>query len=383
MEYLISLVILGLIAIFLFLDRKNIKREGIIFLRRSYLLIEKIEKFSKKHSKILNLVGIFAVIIGFIVMFYSFYFLFSLLFVKTEVPAVQIVLPSLPGLCQSNFILCVPPIYWILSIFIIAFSHEIMHGLLAAANRIKIKSIGYAFFLILPAFFVEPNEKQLKKAKSLDKLKVYAAGSFGNFLTAIFVFLLIYLIFILLSNFYKPYGLEVEIIPNSSAEKSNLKGIILFVDNREATIKNLVEVLKTKNESDYINITTTEGNYTIKLENRKIGIIIKREIYFSENSFLNNTFIKDLFDYSKNFSLCFLGNSIYCNFVFNSFFVWLIILSIGIGVFNLLPIKPLDGGLMIDELLKIFFPNHHSKISNLISLFGIILILILIFKPYF
>lgn len=382
MDYLISITVFTVIFILVLLDRKNIKREGIVFIRRSYSLIEKITEFSTKNSKFINLIGLIAIVVGFAAMIFSVYFLFSLIFVKTEVPALQIVLPSLPGVCETNLILCVPPVYWITSIFIIAFSHEIMHALLAASNRIKIKSIGYAFFLFLPAFFVEPDEKGLKKAKVINKLKIFAAGSFGNFLTVIIILVFFYLVYLTFSSFYKPYGIEVEVVPNSSAEKANLKGIIIEVENKTATIKNLISTLKEKNDGDYIFLKTTEGEYKIKLENKKIGIVIKREIYTSENTILNNTFIKDFFEYSKNFSFCFFESGIYCNYVYNSFFAWLVILSLGIGIFNLLPIKPLDGGLMLEEILKIFFPKNYSKLSNLISLFLFIVIIFLLFKPY-
>jgi membrane-associated protease RseP (regulator of RpoE activity) len=377
MEEIIGILVILALIILILKDRKNIKREGIVFIRRSKFFVKNIEKFGTKHEKIFNIFGNISVVIGFLISLFSLYFLITLLFIKVKAPAIQIILPSLPGICESNIFLCLNPIYWIVIILIVAFSHEIMHAMLSEANKVKIKSVGYAIFIFLPAFFVEPNEKEFEKRKTIQKLRILSVGSIGNLLIALFTILFLFLLYFILSPFFSFYGLEVEVIPNSSAYFANLTGIILKIEGKEATIKNLREILSKKEENESILIETTEGIYKFNLTNRTIGIRIKREIYNSTISFLS-----PLFDYSKNFYYCFaLREPAYCSFIFNSFAFLLILISIGVAIFNLLPLKPLDGGKMWEELLKLVFPKKYREISNTLSIFVFIIILLLILKP--
>jgi membrane-associated protease RseP (regulator of RpoE activity) len=62
--------------------------------------------------------------------------------------------------------------------------------------------------------------------------------------------------------------------------------------------------------------------------------------------------------------------------------VWVLFLNAGIGIANLLPIKPLDGGLMLEEIVKVFFKKRWvDKIVKVVSLFTLLLILIALFGP--
>ena len=378
MEEVLGIAIIFLIAFLILIDRKNIKREGLILIRRFNGFTKEIEKISKKYERFLNIFGNFCIVIAFILSILSLYFLINLIFVKTKEPAIQIVLPSLPGVCKNSIFLCVPPHYWIIIILIVAFSHEIMHAILSFSNKINVKSMGYAFFTIIPAFFVEPDEKIFEKSKTISKLRVLSVGSIGNILISILIIFIFFFLFFITSKFFKFYGLEVEVIPNSSAYYANLSGIILKVDGKDATVKNLREILMNKSENDSIEIETTEGVYKFNLKNRTIGIRILKEIYLPISPHFSTFY--PIFDFSKNFYYC-LTYGIFCNLIANSFWIWLIIINIGVGIFNLLPIKPLDGGKMWEEVLKIIFPKTYKKISDAISLAVLLLILFLLFRP--
>ena len=68
--------------------------------------------------------------------------------------------------------------------------------LFAKRFNIKIKSSGFAFFGIflplIPAAFVEPDEKQLKKSKFFEKVSLLGAGSTSNFIFGIIFFSFIF-----------------------------------------------------------------------------------------------------------------------------------------------------------------------------------------------
>ncbi|MEM0324532.1 MAG: site-2 protease family protein [Candidatus Aenigmatarchaeota archaeon] len=362
---LIGIGLIILIATLIFLDRKNIEVQNkIIFLRRTKKLNDIVEKVALRYSKILNILGLVAIFSVFVSFSIFLYAVFYQLTTPINVAPVQVVLPSLPGLCSSSFILCVPAYFWFLIIPIIAISHELAHALLASSNRIKVKSMGYAFLLVLPAFFVELDEKKLKKADLKTKLKIYSAGSFGNFLVALFAYLILLLInFIIISNFG---GVKYEIIENSPAFYSNLTGIILKINDIEINdVNDLIRVSKTFNPNQTITIHTTTGIYNITLdENAKIGIKNIQNAYYPKNLFAEKV----------------LSGAIQFFIVFREFLFWLFLLNIGIGMFNLLPIKPLDGGLFFEELLKNRFKKRGEMIFNFLSFFTIFLIVILIIK---
>ena len=73
---------------------------------------------------------------------------------------------------------------------------------------------GFAFLAVLlpiiPAAFVEPDEKQLNKSPIYQQLSVFAAGPFSNILLAIIIFLFFSFAFTpLMANVYEPAGVEI------------------------------------------------------------------------------------------------------------------------------------------------------------------------------
>jgi len=75
-------------------------------------------------------------------------------------------------------------------------------------------------------------------------------------------------------------------------------------------------------------------------------------------------------------------NTLYVLSWFSGLFGWVFALNIGIGVFNLFPIKPLDGGLMLEEVIKHFYRGKKVKyLINVVSLIMLCLVLINLFGP--
>jgi membrane-associated protease RseP (regulator of RpoE activity) len=57
-------------------------------------------------------------------------------------------------------------------------------------------------------------------------------------------------------------------------------------------------------------------------------------------------------------------------------FAWLFVLHLGVGVFNLLPLKPFDGGYMYEEVFGKVFGRKGKFLSYVTSLFILSLILL-------
>jgi len=81
-----------------------------------------------------------------------------------------------------------PPLYFtyfLLALAIVAITHEAAHGIFARFYKFKVHSSGFVFLGPLLGAFVEPDEKQMYKAKKFPQLVVLAAGTFANILMTI------------------------------------------------------------------------------------------------------------------------------------------------------------------------------------------------------
>ncbi|MEC9381896.1 MAG: site-2 protease family protein [Thermodesulfobacteriota bacterium] len=84
--------------------------------------------------------------------------------------------------------------------------------------------------------------------------------------------------------------------------------------------------------------------------------------------------IFNLFDMSSDLSL--LNNTIELSIPY--FFLAMIFLNVALGIFNLLPIPPLDGGNIIYSLLPDKLADYYSKFSGRLMLVFIVLIFLLV-----
>jgi membrane-associated protease RseP (regulator of RpoE activity) len=204
---IIFLVLFGLFLVtFLYKKRKNLKREGILYLYKTKLGIKIIDYIGGKYEKTLKILSYFVILVGYILMVTMLYFLGQLLYFFLKFPAVVKIIkippimpliPYLPSIFKIEFL---PPFYftyWIIAIAIIAISHEFSHGIFARLNKVKIKSTGFGFLGPFLAAFVEPDEKQMNKKSIFSQLSVLSAGSFANVLMTILFFIILYLFFIL------------------------------------------------------------------------------------------------------------------------------------------------------------------------------------------
>ncbi len=368
------------LALIIYRDRKNIEIKSLLFIKRSQSGKKFIYDFSKKHEKILRLIGTIAVIVGFIASVYAIWLLsestinlFLKLFYKKEVgiKPFKLILPTVSGVKLPGFILGVPFWYWIIGVFVVMFAHEPMHAFLARVEKVRIKSFGVLLLLILPGAFVEPDDNQLKKLSRMKKLRIYAAGSFGNFIIGS-LFILLFLSYnFSLNQIMKPEGVVfTKTVDKSPAQEVGLNGVIMEVNSKNIkSISDFENVMKNVKPNDVITVKTTSGAFDIKTSTNPdvpelpfIGIEYPRT-YLVYSGILNGRGSVSI-------------STMNIIFWFLDLFGWLILLNLGIGVFNLLPAKPLDGGLMFEEVIGIFYKGENKeKIVQIVSVAILILIL--------
>jgi membrane-associated protease RseP (regulator of RpoE activity) len=284
--------------------------------------------------------------------------------------SVQPVLPF-----EAKGVFFVPFVYWILSIFIIASVHEFSHGMAARYFGMKVKSSGFAFLClvlpIIPAAFVEPDEKQLSKAKLGRKLGVFAAGPFSNIITAGIILLVVLFVFNPIGKMvFEPVGVEIISVNEDgpSATSGLAPGdIIQDIDGvLVSDVKDFVTELRLHEPGDTILIKTNNGVRGITLGTSPID----ESLPWLGISSRPHTVIRESVKASIG---TFIPNVLEWTF---GFFYWVFLLSLGIGLFNLLPMGPLDGGLMVRTVLKKYYKNKGILAFRILSwgFFALILI---------
>jgi len=338
-----------IVYIFYLTNKKKFDVQGkIFFLYRTRFGLKLMDKMSMFCPRLLKVIGITGIIVGFIGMITMLVLLIQTTIKLVIQPAAQPgLVPVLPGIKVSPLLPVLSFMHWIIIIFIVALVHEFSHGIFARLNRIKIKSSGFAFLGPIPAAFVEPDEKQMEKKSRKAQLSILSAGPFSNIVLAFVVLLLMLLIFMPIQQSLTENS-GIIIISTISNYPANISGvqpgsIVYGVNSYE--VKSSDEFLEfIKNNEDEFVLNTDRGDYTINPiredGNNLIGI--------------QATQIRDY--KNKNLGTSFFG-------WFIELLRWLWIISFGVGLFNLLPLGPVDGGKMLMVGLS-YFTKDENKIKT-------------------
>jgi len=295
-----------ILVIFLYKKRKNLEKEGLIYLYRTKIGIKLINKIGLGYKRIISVFGFFSVILGYFLMGSMIYILYRLIYISLfnpeivqaiKVPPLMPLIPYIPEIFKITFL---PPFYfsyWIIAIAVVAVFHEFSHGIVARRYGIKIKTTGFGFLGPFLAAFVEPDEKRMQKKSKYEQIAVLSAGTFSNFLLSIFFFLLLVGFF---KFAYSPQGVifntydfekvdisKIEMIGNIKINQSNDKLIDIINKNE---IRNDVVI------GNFLNLTIIKANnkvYFIDIENLKKQLNTNSSIVvlYKNSSAINNGLI--------------------------------------------------------------------------------------------
>jgi len=363
LEIISVVVFFGIIGVLVYSDRKNIEFKKGIIIRRTEKGIKIISDFAKRYKKPLTYVGNIAVILGIVASVFGLSYLVYDTFKGRR--SAGIVLPTVGSYEYPGPVFSVPFWYWIVAIFVVVSVHEPMHALFARLGKVKIKNMGVFLFFVFPlGAFADPDEKQMKKLSITKKLRIFAAGSFGNLIVAgIFILLIMSYNFLIGSLIIGNGIIFKSTIENTGAHEVGLKGTIIEMnDYRIKYMSDFVNALWAVEPGDTLEIKTTEGIYRVKTiphpEDSKrpfIGISEPKILFVYKGLLEGLGRVSDTTLNSIQWVLGLLG--------------WVFMLNFGVGIFNLFPIKPLDGGLMFEEIVKHFYKGKYAnQIVNGISL---------------
>ncbi|MFP4523135.1 MAG: site-2 protease family protein [Candidatus Woesearchaeota archaeon] len=360
------------IIILLVINRKKFDWEGIIALRKTKFGIPFLNRYAKKHQQTVKLLGYCFIGLGFAGMIFIFgYVLFALyqaLFVPTAPASFSLVLPgvNIPG--SAIFI----PLWVLIPLFIVVLIHEAGHGLVARAHGVKVKTTGIVFFGPLAGAFVEPDDKQLEKKDDVVKYSVFAAGPGMNFLTAGIAFALMMLVFNPLTMaMVAPVGFSFDSVQEGFP--ADISGI---TPQTTYTLINNQSVLTQEQ------LTSTVGslqpNQTLVIANNNSSHTLTTVAHPQDSSqgYLGVIGLATDFDVKETIPKWVYGITNW----FSQFLLWIFVLSLGLGLFNLLPLGPVDGG----HMSRLAFTRtkgekkgvaHWKKLSWFLAIIVIFLIL--------
>ena len=306
------------------------------------------------------------IVVAFGAMIFITYTLVSTLPSVFETPSVSIVIP---GVEMPGSAIYVPFFYGLIALATVLVVHEFSHGVQSVGEKIPIKSIGLLLFAIIPGAFVEPDEDKLKEAKRSSRLRVYAAGSVANITLAVIALLLVSLISAGIPTYFDENGIEVNRIVGDSPSDGILKEgmVIEAIDGKVISdVNSYTDVVSSFSPGDNVSVKTDQGTYNVVLaknpNNESVGFFgIQAQKHFQ---LINDS----------------LGSLPWVLFELLELLQWVAMLNLGIGLFNLIPLKPLDGGYMLEILLsyklseRIYTPivNALSVVMAMIIVFSIL-----------
>jgi membrane-associated protease RseP (regulator of RpoE activity) len=364
---MIFLIVLTLgIAAYLYFERDKFDREGIAFLRRTQKGIDTIDRIANRFPRFWKIYAGAGVVTGLLSIVGSFgsigYSLGQSIITKSVENGPSLVLPG--AVSQNQFqagVSLIPVEYWIVGVAVTVIVHELSHAIVARLEGFDIKSIGYGFLAVIPIGFVEPEgDRSLENGIAeagwtggdwKSRIKVLCAGSFANYLTAA-VFALLALGFTAgITTSVTTGYVGISVYDNQSvgyqtqegypaAEAGLTNGTLYSLNNQSInSLEDLRAVSENIQPGENVTMNTSEGIHTVTAVESSL------------------TRVKSgLTDYRA-------GLSWFLNMLYTVAF-----LNFAIGLFNMLPVIPLDGGLTLQTVVKRYFGESKVKYVGMFSI---------------
>lgn len=298
---------------------------------------------------------------------------FNIISQSSDLPGISPLMPASRdgniGVTFPGYDIFVPWWHALIAIMVTLIAHESAHGILARVHNMQLKSTGLLTFGILPiGAFVEPDEAEIETRPSIEKMRLFSMGSFANFAVGAAAAAAIFLIVSVTSSQLVGNGIEiVGFSEGYPAEKVLSHGLIIESLNNISTLdldsfRKVMENVTAGSEillgtdAGYFNINTTVSpNDNVSAY---IGVLMNPKLKLKNDIIGRYESAIDLISYILT-SLS-----------------WIVFFNINIGLVNLLPIAPFDGGRMFREILLSF---KLSKVALNKIVYAILLLTIIIF----
>jgi len=340
-----------------------------------------VDFLAKKLKKIWMIISSFAVLISIPIMGAMLYMLgksaSDILTIPDAPPGLA---PAIPGVRVPGSPIFIPFWYGIIALVTVLIVHEVMHAVISRSEGLNVKSLGIFFVTFIPlGAFAEPDEEELEKSSLKTKLRVYAAGSFGNFLLMILTIFL--LSTVLMPVMFRPDHITIAHVYNGTpAEAYGLKAnsSVLSINGVAVSSSDeFFDVVRSIRPNEEVTILTDKGTITLiaaKRPEQKIGILgrLLMRKKTDERGYIGITILPVLAVKTSVSNV--VGETFPWKVVKQ--LTWIYLLNLFIGITNLLPIFPLDGGKIFEEIVKKVSPGSARQITNLMFAFVLLLVFI-------
>ncbi|OPY37639.1 MAG: zinc metallopeptidase RseP [Methanoregula sp. PtaU1.Bin051] len=337
-----------------------------------------------------------------------------------------IVQPEPTGIYKPQNILLLPGIneyvpstlaVWLAFIITIAV-HEFGHGILCRIENITVKGMGILLAVIPIGFFVEPDEDELEKTKGMPKARMFGAGITNNLVVGLACFVILILLVgtavpataPVIHGIYKDYPADKAGVPQGSvvisvngvpvATRDDVAGVlnttkpgdtaVLGIEKDGIPAEYSLTLTKwpeeTGRSSGFMGVQYYDGTaiqQAISSMLSPIGLIQFLVIPFDTST--GSQFLRIIaFDSpdQQYYQVPFDG---YWGIVHILF--WCGWININVGIFNAIPMIPLDGGYIlkegVDRLLdRRGLIRYSTQIVSMISSVMLVMLVSLILLPY-
>ncbi len=260
--------------------------------------------------------------------------------------------------------------YFLLAAPVVLVIHEVAHGIVARLEKIKVKSGGFAIIIAIIAGFIEPDEHEFSKARRVSKVRVIAAGSTSNVLFSFVVAALLMFnpafgnILDMVSPdvrsvfYHDPIGVPVlQLSEGGGAEAAGMQPNDIITSINSVPIRTPEDLAKVKlTPGERASVTVLRNGLEVNLT-----VVTTAAADDPERGLLG--IMRGPFAHLPPKSPYYIP---WPPQVF-TFLLWVWMLSFFIGIFNMLPMFPLDGEKYITSALE----NRTSKRSLLATRIGI------------
>lgn len=323
-------------------------------------------KEAGKHAVIAGFSGMLVIVIMLGKGIYDF------LFVADALPVIA---PVIPGVTVPGTNLHIPLIIGWLALFIVVVIHEFSHGVVARAHKVPVHSSGLMVFGPFAGAFVEPEEKKLTKQPKMTQLAVFAAGPYSNMITSLWIGLLLLLVVIPISfSHVVPQGVVFNHVDMPASEGGVQTDVVYTSVNGEeiANYNEFLTSLQTVAPGDAVSLETASGESHVFAagthpDNDSQGYL---GVYIAPAGPAPG-----------------IGFHWRIFWWFQELLEWVVTLGLGIGLANLLPIGPVDGGRMFQLAATSVLGKKRGLAvwtkTSMVLLFVIVLLLLVAMTQWF